>query len=76
MRRFEDALLDLILREPAREGRTWMIVDDDRVGNPVKAIEVSARTGSMGDRRIFISPVEAACTVRTGEPDDDRSPSR
>ncbi len=73
MRRFEDALLDLILREPARQGRIWMIVDDDRVGNPVKAIEVSARTGSMGDRRIFISPVEAACTVRTGEPDYDRS---
>ena len=53
-----------------------MIVDDDRVDNLVKAIEVSARTGSMGDRRIFISPVEAACTVLTGEPDYDRSPSR
>jgi hypothetical protein len=38
-----------------------------------RLIEVSARTGSMGDRRLFISPVEAACTVRTGEPDYDRS---
>jgi nitrogen regulatory protein PII len=33
----------------------------------VKIIEDAARTGAIGDGRIFVVPVEEAHTIRTGE---------
>ncbi|MBI5639700.1 MAG: P-II family nitrogen regulator [Nitrospirae bacterium] len=38
--------------------------DTDRV---INIIQDKARTGFIGDGKIFISPVESAYTVRTGE---------
>ena len=38
--------------------------DSDEI---VKIIEESARTGSFGDGKIFIGPINEAYTIRTGE---------
>lgn len=43
------------------------VVDNEDVDKVVKIIQDKARTGFIGDGKIFISPVEAAYTVRTGE---------
>ena len=44
-----------------------MVVPDDRVETAVRLIIDHARTGNIGDGKIFISPVEEAIRVRTGE---------
>ncbi len=44
-----------------------MVVNDEDVDKIVKIIQEKARTGFIGDGKIFISPVEAAYTIRTGE---------
>ena len=43
------------------------VIDDGSLDKVVKTISGSARTGKVGDGRIFITPVESAYTVRTGE---------
>ena len=40
---------------------------DEDTDEIVRIIEDSARTGSFGDGKIFISPIEEAYTIRTGE---------
>ncbi|CAD6493401.1 MAG: Nitrogen fixation nifHD region glnB-like protein1 [Candidatus Argoarchaeum ethanivorans] len=42
-------------------------VDDEDVGAVIKIIEDYARTGSFGDGKIFVSPIDEAYTIRTGE---------
>ncbi|HPY92569.1 nitrogen regulatory protein p-ii [hydrocarbon metagenome] len=44
-----------------------LVVDDDSVEKSVKIIEDSARTGNIGDGKIFISSVDEAYTIRTGQ---------
>lgn len=44
-----------------------MVVDDEDVKKVISIITEKARTGFIGDGKIFVSPVEAAYTVRTGE---------
>jgi nitrogen regulatory protein PII 1 len=44
-----------------------LVVDDDSVEKSVKIIEGSARTGNIGDGKIFISSVDEAYTIRTGQ---------
>jgi nitrogen regulatory protein P-II 1 len=46
-----------------------IVVDDERVTTVVKAIEDAARTGEIGDGKIFISPVESVIRIRTGDRD-------
>lgn len=43
------------------------VVDDKDEGKVVELIQNKARTGFIGDGKIFISPVESVYTVRTGE---------
>ena len=43
-----------------------MVVDDAKLEGAVKIIEDSARTGNIGDGKIFITTVEEAYTIRTG----------
>ncbi len=43
------------------------VVDTEDVDKVVSIIQDKAKTGFIGDGKIFISPVEAAYTVRTGE---------
>ncbi|MBI4714880.1 MAG: P-II family nitrogen regulator, partial [Nitrospirae bacterium] len=44
-----------------------MVVEDYQVSNVVELIAKMARTGEIGDGKIFVSPVEEAYTIRTGE---------
>ena len=44
-----------------------VVIDDDRVNAVVEAIERSARTGKIGDGKIFVSPIEEVVRIRTGE---------
>jgi nitrogen regulatory protein P-II 1 len=48
-----------------------IIVRDVNVERAVKAIAESARTGEIGDGRIFIYPAEDAVSIRTGKRGDD-----
>ena len=45
-------------------------VSDDRVNDVVEAIENGAKTGSVGDGKIFVTNLENAWRIRTGEADD------
>ncbi len=44
-----------------------IVVDDKDVSVIVEAILKHARTGEVGDGKIFVLPVEAAIRIRTGE---------
>jgi nitrogen regulatory protein P-II 2 len=44
-------------------------VPSDQVDKTVEAIAGSAKTGQIGDGKIFILPLEAALRIRTGESD-------
>ena len=44
-----------------------ILVPDDRTGETVEAIMEGARTGRIGDGKIFITPVEEVIRIRTGE---------
>jgi len=44
-----------------------IVVDDAKVDAALAAIEASAKTGQHGDGKVFVSPVEAAYTIRTGQ---------
>ena len=44
-----------------------LVVADEHAKHAVEVIEDKARTGFIGDGKIFISPVEEAYTIRTGE---------
>ncbi len=48
-----------------------IVVDDKDVGVVVESILKHARTGEIGDGKIFILPVEAAIRIRTGESGDE-----
>jgi len=43
------------------------VVKDDEVDQVVKAIVEAASSGKIGDGKIFVSPVDDAVRVRTGE---------
>ena len=47
--------------------RVEVVAPDEEVERIVKAIIASARTGQVGDGKIFISNVEDAIRIRTGE---------
>ncbi|HJJ00645.1 MAG TPA: P-II family nitrogen regulator [Coriobacteriaceae bacterium] len=44
-----------------------LVVDDDRVQDLVDIICKTARTGEVGDGKVFVSPVEEVVRIRTGE---------
>ncbi|MCR9128135.1 MAG: P-II family nitrogen regulator [Alphaproteobacteria bacterium] len=48
-----------------------LVVPDARVDAAIEAIQNAARTGRIGDGKIFITPVESAIRIRTGESGDD-----
>jgi nitrogen regulatory protein P-II 1 len=48
-----------------------VVVPDDMVEKVVKAIIDSAKTGKVGDGKIFIYPIEQAIRIRTGETGED-----
>ncbi len=48
-----------------------IIIEADQVEEAVEAIIKGAKTGKIGDGKIFILPVEQVIRVRTGEKDHD-----
>ncbi len=46
-------------------------VDDAIVDRVIEAIESAARTGKIGDGKVFVSTLEQVVRIRTGERDDD-----
>lgn len=48
-----------------------IIVDTDQVEQVIDTIVESARTGKIGDGKIFVLPVEKIVRVRTGETDHE-----
>ena len=46
-----------------------VVVSDDVLDDVIKAISTAARTGEIGDGRVFVLPVEHSYNIRTGERD-------
>lgn len=44
-----------------------VVVDDDQVENTVETIVKAANSGKIGDGKVFVSPIEQAVRIRTGE---------
>jgi nitrogen regulatory protein P-II 1 len=51
--------------------RLEVVVDDDQAERVIEAIANAARTGRIGDGKIFVSVIESAIRIRTGERDSD-----
>ena len=51
--------------------RLEIIVGDSLADQVIETISKTARTGKIGDGKIFVLDVEKALRVRTGETDDD-----
>ncbi|UFS70444.1 P-II family nitrogen regulator [Geomonas sp. RF6] len=48
-----------------------IVIADEMVTKVVETIETSARTGKIGDGKIFVLPLDGAVRIRTGERDND-----
>ncbi|MEO1609866.1 MAG: P-II family nitrogen regulator [Pseudomonadota bacterium] len=48
-----------------------VVLSDDQLDKAVEAIQNAAKTGRIGDGKIFISTVEEAIRIRTGETGSD-----
>jgi len=46
-------------------------VDDDQAERVVEAVAAAAQTGRIGDGKIFVTAIESALRIRTGETDAD-----
>ncbi|UWR01533.1 P-II family nitrogen regulator [Ruegeria conchae] len=48
-----------------------VVLDDDQADAAIEAIVGAAKTDKIGDGKIFVSPVEQAIRIRTGETGSD-----
>ncbi|MCB6183119.1 P-II family nitrogen regulator [Leeia sp. TBRC 13508] len=48
-----------------------MVIADETVDAAIDAITAAARTGKIGDGKIFVTPVEQIIRIRTGEQNED-----
>lgn len=48
-----------------------LVVNDDRVDEIIDIIVENSRTGKIGDGKIFVSTIERAVRIRTGETDSE-----
>jgi len=51
--------------------RIQVLVPDEKAAQVVEAIVQGARTGKIGDGKIFVTPVEEVIRIRTGEKGPD-----
>ncbi|MGB7916592.1 MAG: P-II family nitrogen regulator [Rhodomicrobium sp.] len=51
--------------------RIEVAVPDDIADKAIEAVAESARTGEIGDGKIFVMPIDHAVRIRTGESDSD-----
>ena len=48
-----------------------VVVDNDKVNSVIEAIREAAKTGEIGDGKIFISPIDSVVRIRTGDSDEN-----
>ncbi|HEV8672514.1 MAG TPA: P-II family nitrogen regulator [Methylomirabilota bacterium] len=48
-----------------------VVIPEELVGKAIAAITSAAKTGAIGDGKVFVASVETAVRVRTGERDQD-----
>jgi len=51
--------------------RVEVLADDNDAGRVVEAVVAAARTGKIGDGKVWVTPVESVVRIRTGEMGDD-----
>jgi len=51
--------------------RIEIAVGSDMADKAVQVITAGARTGQIGDGKVFVTPIENAVRIRTGETDND-----
>jgi nitrogen regulatory protein P-II 2 len=51
--------------------RLEIAVASDLAAKAVEVISTGARTGQIGDGKIFVTPIDHALRIRTGETDSD-----
>jgi nitrogen regulatory protein PII len=51
--------------------RIEMVIADDKVDDAINAICEAAKTGKIGDGKVFVLPVELAVRIRTDERGDE-----
>ncbi len=49
--------------------RVEIVVEEKNLAKAIDAICASARTGQVGDGKVFVTPIERAVRIRTGETD-------
>ena len=47
-----------------------VVVDNEKVSAVIQAIAEAAKTGEIGDGKIFVSPVDSVIRIRTGDLDE------
>ena len=48
-----------------------VVVEDEKVNSVIEAIAEAAKTGEIGDGKIFITSIDSVVRIRTGEKDDE-----
>ena len=48
-----------------------VVVDNNQVNSVIEAIAEAAKTGEIGDGKIFISPIDSVVRIRTGDLDEN-----
>jgi len=48
-----------------------VVVDNDKVNSVIEAIAEAAKTGEIGDGKIFVSQVDSVVRIRTGDIDEE-----
>ena len=48
-----------------------VVVDNDKVNSVIEAIREAAKTGEIGDGKIFITPIDSVVRIRTGDLDEN-----
>ena len=48
-----------------------VVVENEKVSSVLDAIAEAAKTGEIGDGKIFISPIDSVVRIRTGDTDEE-----
>ena len=48
-----------------------VVVEDEKVNSVIEAIAEAAKTGEIGDGKIFITSIDSVVRIRTGDKDEE-----
>ncbi len=48
-----------------------IVVDNEKVESVIAAVAEAAKTGEIGDGKIFVSPIDSVMRIRTGDKDEE-----